>query len=162
MANLDNLLKYYIECIEIESLEDLSFPSFKEEETFWQYPLAIEWSKLNEPSIAVAIPQALRSALALGGASASIYYGWPLYIRPEIAKNGSSYTWVEPVFFLKAEYEQEGSESHLTLEKEWPKINDYILRRLTDSMEDRIQLLDMLGLSEAEVLPENGLMEYRG
>ena len=161
MPSIEALLKYYIECIEIESLEDLSFPSFKIERTFFSYPYTREWSARDGQTINIPIPQAIRGALTLGRGTTSIYYGWPIYVRPGQAdRHGNPYSWIEPVFLLKVEYELEGTECFLTLLKEWPRINNQITQRLADNIEGRIQLIDNLGLSEAETLEDNGLIQY--
>lgn len=160
MPNINNLLNYYIECVEIESLEDLTFPSFKEKEKYAPYPNMTEWSATDEQTIEVTLPGMMKNALTLGRGASSLYYGWPIFVVPQVAANGNEYSWIEPVFFLKVEYEIDGTKCSLSLLKEWPKINNKILQRLTDNIEGRIQLVDELGLSEAETLGDNGLLPY--
>ena len=69
------------------------------------------------------------------------------------------------MFLLKVEYKEYDFEENsklfqLTLIKEWPKINDSILKRFAKTFEERIQILNLLGLSDGENIPPNGLIEY--
>lgn len=163
-SNLQNLLGYYIECVEIESLEEFSLPSFNENEKFIIPRIESEWSSKDE-KLNINLGQGLRRNLALNRQYSSLYYGWPTYIRPDLNKNGNVFQWLEPLFLLKVEYEEYDFEENsklfqLTLIKEWPKINDSILKRFAKTFEERIQILNLLGLSDAENIPPNGLIEY--
>jgi len=160
MENLENLLKYYTECIEIESLEKFSFPSFKLDKTFINLPIHSEWSIHNDTILTVTPPVDFRRAMAFGSSVNSLYYGWPIYAHPNITQHGNPYAWIEPVFLLKIDFEKENINYNLSLLKEWPKVNDKILKRYAQTFEERIQILNILGLSEAEFLPKNGLKKY--
>jgi very-short-patch-repair endonuclease len=155
-----NLLKYYTECIEIESLEDFSFPSFKLGTDFITTGINQEWSSIDQPNITINPPPEFRRSLALGGTTTSIYYGWPLFCRPQQTRDGRSYSWIEPVFLLKVGFEQNGAHYDISLEKEWPRLNNKVISRYTDNIEERINVLDALGLADAENLPEEGLIHY--
>ena len=157
MTKLLNLIRYLKECIEIESLEDFSFPSFKINKSFLALPLDKEWSKLENSNLNISPPPEFRRKLQLGGGTSSLYYGWPIYVKTAISKNNTRYAWIEPVFILRVEYEQDYNAYTLTLQKEWPKINDRILKRYTENIEERMQLTDTLGLPEVEILPDDGL-----
>ena len=157
MTKIQNLIRYLKECIEIESLEDFSFPSFKINKSFIALPLDKEWSKLENSNLNITPPPEFRRKLQLGGGISSLYYGWPIYVKTAITRNNNPYAWIEPVFILKVEYEQDYNEYNLILQKEWPKINDRILKRYTENIEERMQLTDALGLPEVEILPDEGL-----
>lgn len=157
---IDNLLKYYIECIEIESLEEMSFPSFKMDEAFIRFPQSNEWSAQENSVLELNAPQRMRNTLALGGGTSALYYGWPIYARPAVTKNGNPYCWIEPVFILKVEFHPDGHSYELTLLREWPKVNDRILKRFAQTIEERIQLVESLGLSSAENLVAGGLISH--
>jgi len=159
MVNLQKLLEYYIECIEIESFEEFSFPSFKENQQFIIPTINNEWST-SEENLNIILTQDIRRSLALNLQSSSLYYGWPTYVKPAVAKNGTPYQWLEPLFLLKVEFEENNQSFQLSLVKEWPKINDGILKRFAKTFEERIQIIDSIGLSDAEIIPDNGLIEY--
>src|SRR3989339_332529 len=159
MVNLQKLLEYYVECIEIESFEEFSFPSFKENQQFIIPSMNNEWST-SEENLNIILTQDIRRSLALNRQSSSLYYGWPTYVEPAIAKNGNPYQWLKPLFLLKVEFEEDNQSFQLSLVKEWPKVNDGILKRFAKTFEERIQIIDSIGLSDAEIIPDNGLMEY--
>lgn len=159
MINLKNLIEYYIECIDLESLEEFSFPSFKENEQFIIPTINYEWSTRNE-NIEINLTQHIRKSLTLDKQTSALYYGWPTYIKPAITKNGNPYQWLEPLFLLKIELDDNDTTFKLALIKEWPKINDSILKKYVKTYEERIQIIDTIGLSDAETIPENGLIEY--
>ena len=100
MVNLQKLLEYYVECIEIESFEEFSFPSFKENQQFIIPSMNNEWST-SEENLNIILTQDIRRSLALNRQSSSLYYGWPTYVEPAIAKNGNPYQWLKPLFLLK-------------------------------------------------------------
>lgn len=158
--NTVNLLNYYIECIEIESLEEMSFPSFKMDEMFVRFPLSKEWSSLEDSVLEFNPPPRMRNTLALGGGTSALYYGWPIYARPAVARNGNSYCWIEPVFILRVEFHPNGHIYEITLLREWPKINDRILGQFAQTIEERIQLVESIGLSTAETLTADGLITH--
>jgi len=160
MVNIENLIKYYIECIEMESMEELSVPSFKEEEAFVKFAGEKEWSTEDDSNLSLVLPQVLRRQLALGRNTSSIYYGWPIYVKPQATKDGRPYCWIDPVFTLKVESEEDGTNHKLSLVKEWPQINNRVISRYTASTEERIHLLEILGLLEANSIPATGLNEY--
>jgi len=159
MINLQKLLEYYIECIEIESLEEFSFPSFKENQQFIIPSIENEWSS-SEENLNINLTQEIRRKLALNRQTSTLYYGWPTYLKPAVAKNGNPYLWLEPLFLLKVEFEDDNQSFQLSLIKEWPKINDGILKRFAKTFEERIQIIDSIGLSDAEFLPDGGLIDY--
>lgn len=160
MESLRNLLDYYIECIEIESLEEFSLPSFKVDQAFVNVPLDSEWSSTGNAEMTITPPSDFRKTIALGGQTSTIYYGWPVYCKPKETRDGKPYAWIEPVFLLKVGYEESGTQYNLTLQQEWPKINDRILRKFASTVEERIQVIDTIGLSEADELPNEGLIAY--
>ena len=158
--DITKLLDYFIECIEIESLEEMSFPSFKIDETFSRFPPSEEWSSLEESVTEFNPPHKMRSILALGGGASALYYGWPIFARPAVTRNGDPYCWIEPVFLLRVEYHPDGNMYETTLLREWPKINDRILRQFAQTIEERIQLVESLGLPTAESLAADGLITH--
>lgn len=157
---IKNLIRYFTECIEIESLEDFSFPSFLLDQNFINVPTNTEWSHADISELTINPPPKFRRSLALGGGTASIYYGWPVFCKPQKTKDGRPYAWIEPAFLLKVGFEQNGTQYDLALEKEWPRLNNRILGKVTDTLEERIQVIDSLGLSDAEEIPGNGLIDY--
>lgn len=160
MVDFHRLLNYYIECIEIEAQEEFSFPSFKENDTFVLLNFSDnEWSSTNKTR-QVYLPSALKRNLALNRETASLFYGWPLFYKPAIASNGLKYYWIEPLFLLKVEIINEDNFHELAIIKEWPKINDKILSRFAPTIEERIQIQESIGISEAETLPDEGLSYF--
>ena len=160
MRNISNLLSYFIECVEIESFEDLSFPTFIQGDKFIPLEKENEWSASDTDQYKKQLPHKFRRNLALGGSSKTIYYGWPIQSNPQTTKNGNPYAWLSPVFILKVEYEQSDDGYIFKLVREWPKMNDRILKQLTSNLEEKVSILDQLGISETEDLPQEGLNEY--
>lgn len=159
MVNLQKLLEYYIECIEIESFEEFSFPSFKENQQFIIPTIENEWST-KEENLNIILTQDIRRSLALNRQSSSLYYGWPTYVKAAVDRKSNLYQRLEPLFLLKVEFEENNQSYQLSLVKEWPKINGGILKRFAKTFEERIQIIDSIGLSDAEIMPDNGLIEY--
>lgn len=158
MNNLSNLLSYYIECVEIESFESLSYPSFKQNEKFILLDLGKEWSCSDDNLLQLQLTDIFRRNLALGGQNKSLYYGWPLYSTTHVARDGREYAWLSPVFLLKVTYEQNENFS-FRLRKEWPKVNNKILKIFTRTIEEKVNLINTIGISEIEQLPEEGLFK---
>ena len=154
---LKNLIKYYTEIVERDTLEKVSFPSFKQGEDFVciSNNLSQEYSTLDK-SIKLKRETKFFRKLTLTSNASSVYYGWPVYARMATAKSGNQYSWIEPIFLLKGEYSS--TDSTITLIKEYPKINDSILSRLTDTIEEKLQMVEQLGINELEELDENGLI----
>jgi superfamily I DNA and/or RNA helicase/very-short-patch-repair endonuclease len=159
MDNLKNLIKYYTECIEIESLSEFSFPSFKENEKFFIPKIETEWSS-KEDTLQQNLTQSIRRNLALERQSTALYYGWPTYVKSAISKRGTKYYWFKPLFYLKIEIVYNENELQLNLLREWPQINNDLLQFYVRTFEERIQVIDTLGLSEADSIPEEGLISY--
>lgn len=159
MVNLQRLLEYYIECIEIESLEEFSFPSCKENHKFIIPTINNEWST-KEENIDIILPQDIRRSLALNRQSSSLYYGWPTRVKTSFSQEQGWHYILKPIFLLKVEFEENNQSYQLSLVKEWPKINDAILKKIATTLDEKIQIIDQIGLSDAELLPDGGLIDY--
>ena len=145
---LKNLIKYYIEIVERDTLERVSYPGFNQDKDFINFSLDHEWSTVDDQF--VIKPSEFRKQLALTAKVSTVYYGWPIYARMAISKkSGKQYSWIEPLFLLKADYS--AGDSKASLIKEYPKINDSILRRQTDSIEERLHLVEQLGINDVSV-----------
>lgn len=153
---LKNLIKYYTEIIERDTLEQVRFPAFKDGEDFITNKNASDELSTLDGNIILDKNSTFFRKLTLTANSSSVYYGWPIYARKKTAKNGNTYTSLEPLFLLKCEYSS--SDSKLILVKEYPKLNDSILAMVADSIDERLQIIDQLGLNELEELDENGLI----
>jgi len=153
---LKNLIKYYTEIIERDTLEQVRFPAFKEGEDFITNKNASDELSTLDKNIILDKSSTFFRKLTLTANSSSVYYGWPIYARINQARTGNTYTSLEPLFLLKCEYLPQ--DSKLILIKEHPKLNDAILSMVASSIEERLQIIDQLGLNDLEELDENGLM----
>jgi len=154
---LKNLIKYYTEIVERDSLSKISFPSFKQGEDFVSIcnSLNQEYSTIDK-DIKLKRETKFFKQLTLTSNASSVYYGWPTFARIANTKSGKQYSWIEPIFLLKGEYSP--TDSKITLIKEYPRLNDAILSSLTDTQEEKLQIIEELGINELEELDENGLI----
>ena len=102
---LKNLIKYYTEIVERDTLEKVTFPSFKQGEGFVCIGnnLSQEYSTLDK-SIKLKRETKFFRQLTLTSNASSVYYGWPIFARTATAKSGNQYSWIQPIFLLKGEY----------------------------------------------------------
>ena len=152
---LKNLIKYYIEIVERDTLEKVSYPGFNQDKDFINIPLDHEWSTVDDEIVIQS--SEFRKKFAITANVSTLYYGWPIYARMATSKKtGKQFSWIEPLFLLKADCS--AGDSTASLIKEYPKINDSILRRQTDSIEERLHLVEQLGINELDELDEDGLI----
>ena len=95
-----------------------------------------------EPRITLSQVQ-LRFANELSSSAStnSLLYGYPNYIDVNSAK-------VIPVLTWPIAYELNGNELWIRPPIEWPEMNPEYLRRLTHTVEERLQIINSLGLLE--------------
>lgn len=153
---LKNLIQYYIEIVERDTLEEVSFPGFNEDKDFIDVAGKHEWSTIDDEIVMKSCE--FSKQLSLSPSESTLYYGWPISVRMATAKtSGKQYSWIEPLFFLKADYSY--PDKTVSLIKEYPKINNSILKRKTSSIEERLLIIEQLGINELDILNEEGLID---
>jgi hypothetical protein len=152
------LLRYYSACLESETLDGASFPSFDVQESFVSLPGQQEWSGAGTTSLPSPLPP--QFVQSLGSSKDSLYYGWPCYVRPSATTDGKTYSWIDPLFLLKVTRDESSETAAFTLQRGWPRINERFLDILAPTLEERLALAESLGLPNAEVLPREGLVLF--
>ena len=157
---VSKLLQYYIECVREDEGQAIRTFLSDAGNKYLDWHEAAELGTLDRVDFAVYLDDsqgAFARQLRQRSATSMLWYGYPLYVD-WIQRSRSGWTggFAIPMFLLSAEYELVGSELRLHFTPDWPRVNRAFLEKLFTTHEERRQLLDDLGLLDAEGEPPDG------
>ena len=144
------LVDYYLDCIREQDGEGVSELVSDEDCRFILLPLEREWGLTTLEKLVVPLQNArsgFEKELSERGASASLFYGYPIYIRPSTGGMGTS---AIPVFLQRVEAELRVNDLHLSLNRDWPRVNPEFLNSVFSMHEERRAFVNDLGLLDME------------
>jgi very-short-patch-repair endonuclease/polyhydroxyalkanoate synthesis regulator phasin len=153
---LGRLCGYYIDCLYADGMGDLSV--FAQSHTSPDYVEIGSRQELTEDGTAgadllaeIAGVADLLAAQRRDRNRTTLYYGYPVFLRWIKSKRSN---WqgakIEPLIVCRLENSTEGGRGGWSLADDWPQINTRALQECVGSREELRQLLEDLGLLEAE------------
>lgn len=161
-ARLDNLISYYLDCLQEDNVHGARNFLTDEGEKYLSLPLQAEWS-LQPGSITLDLRQdssIFARQLGQRGGNAALFYGYPLWVEWVRGRRGWSGGFAIPAFFQPAEFTLSGGRLTAQQVSEWPRPNEEFMGRAFDSAESRRSFLQTLGLLDpAGDAPEGGIAD---